>query len=108
VLLEAGAEDPKGQGRALVSGGHQTDKSFARSGFRNCSFEATNFHDCSLKDAILSNINLSGATFDNVNLSGATIDNAFIRGLTIYGIEVEPLLARELKRRAARKKAAGS
>ena len=106
VLLDAGAEDPKGQGRVLVSGGHQAGKSFARSVFRNCSFETTNFHDCSLKDAILSNINLSGASFDNVNLSGATIDNAFIRGLTIYGIEIEPLLVKELERRAARRKAA--
>jgi len=103
ILLDAGAEDPKGQGRVLVSTQPERRTQFARSVLRNCSFEAAQFHDCSLKDVVLSNINLSGATIDNVNLSGASIDHAFIRGLTIYGIEVEPLLVKELERRAAQK-----
>jgi ankyrin repeat protein len=104
LLLEAGAADPKGHARTLVANAPQQGKSFARSLFRDCSFEAVNFNDCSLKDVVLSNIDLSGATLDNVNLSGAKIDNAYIQGLSIYGIEVAPLLVRELERRAARKK----
>jgi hypothetical protein len=40
-----------------------------------------------------------------VNLPGASIDNAFIRGLRIYGIETEPLLVKELERRARQRAA---
>jgi ankyrin repeat protein len=106
VLLEVGAQDPKGRGQVLVSAVPQQQKNLGRSVFRNCSFATAQFHDCSLMDVVLSNINLAGATLDNVNLSGATIDNAFIRGLTIYGIEVEPLLTKELAKRAAKRKKA--
>jgi ankyrin repeat protein len=103
VLLDAGADDPKGRGRALVSAEPQQRRNLARTVFRDCSFDTAHFHDCNLKHATLSNINLSDAIFDNVNLSGATIDNASIKGLKIYGIDVEPLLVKELEKRSAKK-----
>jgi uncharacterized protein YjbI with pentapeptide repeats len=100
MLLEAGAVDSRGQGRALIDNEPQTWKNLAGSVYRNCSFENANFHDSTLAGAIFSDINLSGARFDNVNLSGVRIDNAYIAGMTIYGIEVGPLLDAELERRA--------
>ena len=53
-----------------------------------------------MTDVIFSDVNLTGARIDNVNLSGASIDNAFIKGMTIYGIEIEPLLTKEIRQRA--------
>lgn len=61
--------------------------------------------DVNLGHATLANVTLKGVRFDNVNLSGARIDNAFIRGMTIFGVEVEPLLTKELARRRAEKSA---
>jgi ankyrin repeat protein len=106
VLLAAGAADPSLHGRVLIAAQPTRGGRFARSLFRDCSFETALFHDCNLKDTVLSNINLSGAKLVNVNLSDARIEDAFIKGLTIYGVEVEPLLAQELQRRAAGKRPA--
>jgi ankyrin repeat protein len=103
VLLEAGAGDPKGQARALIAGTTQDNRDLSKTLYRNCNLRTASFHDCNMTDVVFSNINLSGARIDNVNLSGARIDNAFIKGLTIYGIEVEPLLTKEIRQRAARK-----
>lgn len=104
VLLAAGASDPSLHGAVLIAAQPTRGGRFARSLYRDCSFETGLFHDCNFKDTVLSNINLSGAKLVNVNLSGARIEDAFIKGLTIYGIEVEPLLAQELQRRAAGQK----
>jgi hypothetical protein len=104
VLLEAGAADPTGQGRALVEGEPQRGQRFERTVFRNCTFDRANFHDCSLENVIFSDVDLSGARFRMINLSNVHIDSAWINGLTIYGIEVAPLLAAEQRRRAAEKK----
>ncbi len=104
VLLDAGASDPSLHGRVLIAAQPTRAGRFARSLFRDCSFDTALFHDCNFKDTVLSNVNLSGAKLVNVNLSGARIEDAFIKGLTIYGIEVEPLLAQELRRRAAGEK----
>ncbi|HEY4160275.1 MAG TPA: ankyrin repeat domain-containing protein, partial [Polyangiaceae bacterium] len=104
ILLAAGAADPKGRAHALVHGVRCSDEDLSERVYRNCALKRTNFHDCNLEDSTFSNVNLAGVRIDNVNLSGASIDNAFITGLTIYGIDVEPLLRRELTRRAARKR----
>lgn len=103
LLLAAGAADPKGQGGALARDTRQSERAYGGALFRGCSFHTANFHDCTLENATFSNVNMCGVRVDNVNLSGARIDNAFIRGLTIYGIEVEPLLMRELELRSKRK-----
>jgi ankyrin repeat protein len=102
VLLDAGADDAKGQARALLEGSKQDNQNLAQTLYRNCNLRKANFHDCNLADTVFSDVNLSGSRLDNVNLSGMRIDNAFITGLTIYGIEIEPLLREELERRAAR------
>jgi ankyrin repeat protein len=106
VLLAAGAEDAKGLARALVDREAQENLDLSRRLYRNCNLKKASFHDCNLADVVFSDINLSGARIYNVNLSGARIDNAFIKGLTVYGIEIEPLLRKELERRAARQKRA--
>jgi uncharacterized protein YjbI with pentapeptide repeats len=56
---------------------------------------------------IFKDVDLSGARLSMVNLTGVRIDAAWIGGLTIYGIEVQPLLARERERRAAEEKKKG-
>jgi ankyrin repeat protein len=101
-LLEAGASDPQGQGRALITAEERLGQSFDGAVFKRCSFQVVNFHDCTLKDATFSNVNLSGIRIDHANLTGAHIDNAGIDGMKIYGIEILPLLTKELERRAAR------
>jgi ankyrin repeat protein len=105
LLLAAGAADPRGQARALVAADPVRDRQLRGAVYRNCSFQICNFHDVNLSDAVFSDVNLAGARFDNVNLGNARIDRAHIRGLTIYGIEVEPLLLRELEKRRARSRA---
>ena len=102
TLLEAGAEDPRGRGRALVDAVPVQGQRLARGVYRSSTFELTNFHDCNFGDVTFSNVNLAGARFDNVNLGGARIDNAHLSKLTIFGIEVAPLLQKELERRAAK------
>jgi ankyrin repeat protein len=104
VLLEAGAVDPHGQGRALVEVEPQRGKRFEHAVYRNCTFDNASFHDCSLENVVFSDVDLSGAHFRMINLTNARIDAAWINGLTIYGIEVAPLLAEERRRRAAAKK----
>jgi len=104
ALLAAGATDPKGLARALLESSTQDNRNLAKTLYRNCNLRQASFHDCNLADVVFSDINLSGARIDNVNLSGVRVDNAFIKGMTIYGIEIEPLLAKELERRAAREK----
>jgi uncharacterized protein YjbI with pentapeptide repeats len=107
VLLAAGAADPKGLAHALVEGRSQDNRDLSRTLYRNCNLQKSSFHDCNLADAVFSDINLSGARIENVNLSGVQIDKAFIKGMTIYGIEIEPLLSKELERHAARQKKNG-
>jgi ankyrin repeat protein len=106
VLVEAGAADPTGQGRALVEAESQQGKTFAGALYRNCSFQNANFQDCNLRNVVLHDVDLSGARIGMVNLTGVRIDAAWIDGLTIYGIEVQPLLVQERKRREAEKKKA--
>ncbi len=101
LLLAAGAADPKGRGRALVAAEPVRNRQFGAAVYRNCNFATSNFHDVNLADATFSDVNLAGARFDNVNLGDVSIDHAHIRGLKIYGIEVEPLLVRELEKRRA-------
>lgn len=107
VLLAAGAADPKGLARALIDGRSQDNRDLSRTLYRNCNLQKSSFHDCNLADAVFSDINLAGARIENVNLSGVQIDKAFIKGMTIYGIELEPLLSKELERRAARQRKNG-
>jgi ankyrin repeat protein len=99
-LLDAGASDPRGRARALVAATAFADRDVSRQLHRRSTFALTTFHDCSFADTTFSNVNLAGALFDNVNLGGARIDDAHVTGLTIFGIEVEPLLRKELERRA--------
>lgn len=101
LLIEGGAADPRGQGRALVAADPVRNREFRGAVYRGCSFQTSNFHGVNLADATFSDVNFAGARFDYVNLANARIDNAHIRGLTIYGIEVEPLLVRELEKRRA-------
>jgi ankyrin repeat protein len=105
LLLAAGAADPQGQGGALVDAEPVRERIFRGTVYRNCNFQTSNFHGVNLADATFSDVNLAGARFDMVNLGNARIDNAHIRGLTIYGIEVEPLLVRELEKRRSRSSA---
>jgi ankyrin repeat protein len=102
VLLAAGAYDPQGQGRALVDA-ERYSGGFDGRLYQNASFERTIFNDVNLGHATLANVNLKGVRFDNVNLSDARIDNAVIRGMTIFGVEVAPLITKELARRRAEK-----
>ena len=44
---------------------------------------------------------MAGAVFININLRNANIDFATIDGLKIFGVEVQPLIDAELKRRNA-------
>lgn len=50
--------------------------------------------------AVFHNVNLAGAVLFDVNLREAVIGSAAIDGLKILGVEVEPLIEAELKRRA--------
>jgi ankyrin repeat protein len=102
VLLEAGATDPKGQGRALIAAHLERGKSFEGNLYKQCNFQLANFNDCKLENATFSNVNLSGIQINNANLKGAHIDFALIDGMTIYGIEIQPLVAKEMERRALR------
>jgi len=83
--------------RALAAG----DESAAR---RVASFALTTFHDCNFDRTTFSNVSLAGARFDNVNLADVRIGDAHVTGMTIYGIEVQPLLHKELERRAKAQK----
>ena len=103
ALLDAGAADPKGQARALIDGTRQDNRDLSKTLYRNCNLQSASFQ----ANAVFSDINLAGALIENVNLSGARVDKAFIKGMTIYGIEIEPLLVKELERRAARPRKSG-
>ena len=103
ALLEAGAADPRGQGRALVDAAPQRGKSFGGAVFRNCSFDNANFQSCSFEGVVLHDVDLSGMRISFANLKNVSIGECGISGLTIWGIEVEPLLAEEQRRRASAK-----
>jgi ankyrin repeat protein len=101
ALLEAGADDPSGQGRALVEAEPQRGRNLARAVFRNCNFDAANFQSCSFEKTVFQDVDLSGVRIHFANLAGVRIDAASISGMTIWGIELEPLLAAERRRRGA-------
>jgi ankyrin repeat protein len=104
VLLEAGAADPRGQGRALVDAEPQRGKNLTGALYRNCTFDNANFQSCSFEGVVLHDVDLSGMRISFANLKGVSIGECGISGMTIWGIEVEPLLAQEQRRRAAEKK----
>ena len=99
ALLDAGAADPRGQGRALVDAEVMRGKNFAGAVFRNCTFDGANFQSCSFEGVVLHDVDLSGIRISFANLSGVSIGAGSISGLTIWGIEVEPLLQKERQRR---------
>ena len=72
-------------------------RTYLRQGiYERSTFALTTFHDCNFGQTTFSNVNLAGARFDNVNLADVRIGDAHVTGMTIYGIEVQPLLRKEL------------
>jgi ankyrin repeat protein len=104
VLVEAGAADPHGQGRALAETEPQRGRNVARAVFRNCTLDNANFQSCSFENVVFHDVDLSGVQISYANLAGVRIGECSIKGLVIWGIEVEPLLAKEQQRRRAAKK----
>ena len=99
ALLEAGASDPDGRARALIDATPEIGASHAGHVFRRSSFRAAAFYDVDLANTTFYDVNLSRAWIGYVTLAGARIESGQIQGLTIWGVEVEPLLLRELERR---------
>lgn len=106
-LLDAGAHDASGRARALARATARTGEDASGRLYRGSSFARSLFHDCSFAATTFSNVDLAGAWFENVNLRDARIANANVSGMTVFGIEIEPLLRKELERKAARPEADG-
>jgi len=100
ALLQAGADDPEDAGKYFLLGGEVEYREWRGHYFHSSSLQGAVFNEVDLRRAAFQDVNLSGAVLLNVNLRNATIDFATIDGLRIWGIEVQPLLEAERKRRA--------
>jgi len=99
VLLDAGAEDAEEAGGQFIAGREVSGEKWPGQYVHATDLHGAVFNNVNLGRSTFHNINMAGAVLININLRNVIIDFATIDGLKIFGIEVQPLIEAELKRR---------